>query len=276
MICGCEGDLVPCDQCQKASHAGCLKLKYGLDGELHCPYCKSRLGNTTAVRITSSSAARPRKVRLTRMIKDTLQELGSGCVLCKTKEFAVETFCAVTIIVCHQWEKEYHVGCLRFHGRCDLKAYPGKWFCCSDCNLIHAALRAIVFHGPKVVPGLLLGTLMKEEGKPTNELGVEIHWQLLGGQYQPSSDLLPKVAAIFQDAFNPIIKRGHDLIHAMIYGMSEAGECFEGMFSAVLMIESVIVSAEFLGFLVRTLRNYLCLLLVEEVKERATSELFFS
>lgn len=44
-----------------------------------------------------------------------------------------------------------------------IQAYPGKWFYCLDYDIIHAALRNLVFH--KIVSESLLTILKKNEEK---------------------------------------------------------------------------------------------------------------
>eukprot|EP00882_Tetradesmus_deserticola_P028427 GHRQ01031665.1.p3 GENE.GHRQ01031665.1~~GHRQ01031665.1.p3 ORF type:complete len:105 (+),score=32.48 GHRQ01031665.1:453-767(+) len=47
--------------------------------------------------------------------------LGSGCVLCYEPDFLRGAFGERTIMICDTCEREFHVGCLRRHGRADLK-----------------------------------------------------------------------------------------------------------------------------------------------------------
>ena len=51
-------------------------------------------------------------------------DLGGGCMLCDVKDFQREGFTDLTVILCDQCEREFHVGCLREHGRADLTGLP--------------------------------------------------------------------------------------------------------------------------------------------------------
>jgi hypothetical protein len=51
--------------------------------------------------------------------------LGSGCVLCHEPDFLRGAFGERTIMICDTCEREFHVGCLRSHGRADLKEVRG-------------------------------------------------------------------------------------------------------------------------------------------------------
>ncbi|CAL5437544.1 unnamed protein product [Camellia sinensis] len=73
--------------------------------------------------------------------------------------FSVENFDERTVMLCDQCEKEYHVGCLRDSGLCDLKELPrDKWFCCDDCNRIHECFDPIVASsGCDLIPVMVCG-----------------------------------------------------------------------------------------------------------------------
>ena len=47
-----------------------------------------------------------------------------GCVLCKEKNFQREGFSDLTVILCDQCEREFHIGCLRKHKDIDLDGLP--------------------------------------------------------------------------------------------------------------------------------------------------------
>ncbi|KAI9388125.1 hypothetical protein POPTR_009G016832v4 [Populus trichocarpa] len=70
------------------------------------------------VQIDGGNFARPTVIRLTRVGKIPEYNVGD-CVVCSAK-------------------KEFHVGCLRESGLCDLEEIPeDNWFCCQDCNNIY-------------------------------------------------------------------------------------------------------------------------------------------
>jgi hypothetical protein len=52
---------------------------------------------------------------------------GAGCVLCSAPDFLRGAFGARTIILCDTCEREFHVGCLRTQGHCDLHEVRREW-----------------------------------------------------------------------------------------------------------------------------------------------------
>ena len=47
-----------------------------------------------------------------------------GCVLCDEKNFQRNGFTDLTVILCDQCEREFHVGCLRQHMNINLEELP--------------------------------------------------------------------------------------------------------------------------------------------------------
>ena len=59
--------------------------------------------------------------------RDVIHDLdhdAGGCNICGRPDFALGVFCDRTMILCDQCECEFHVGCLRKAGRCDLSQLP--------------------------------------------------------------------------------------------------------------------------------------------------------
>ena len=59
--------------------------------------------------------------------RDVIHDLdhdAGGCNICGRPDFALGAFCDRTMILCDQCECEFHVGCLRKSGRCDLSQLP--------------------------------------------------------------------------------------------------------------------------------------------------------
>ncbi|KAK9123526.1 hypothetical protein Sjap_013128 [Stephania japonica] len=222
-VCDDGGDIIFCSRCPRAFHAGCLELRCTPEGGWNCPYCKDKIELGGKLLNESSGRIRRITIRLTRIVRDPESEIG-GCAVCRDHDFSVSNFDARTVMLCDQCEKEYHVGCLRNHGLCDLKELPkGKWFCCDDCSRIHAALQKLFLCGARVIPPSLFSTINRKliEKGMTEELGNDVQWQLLSGKVGSLCDrsLLSRAAAIFRECFDPIVERsGRDLIPAMVYG----------------------------------------------------------
>nr|KYP74110.1 Chromodomain-helicase-DNA-binding protein 4 [Cajanus cajan] len=243
-VCGDGGDLILCNGCPRAFHAACLGLQCVPDSGWQCLNCRDNAGNGR-----ESSIVRPIMIRLTRVDKTPEFEMG-GCVVCREHDFSVAKFDERTVIICDQCEKEYHVGCLRDIGLCELEELPkDKWFCCDDCNRIYVALQNSVSAGADIIPASLSERLIRkhaEKGLCTYGVMNDIQWRILSGKsrYPEHLPLLSRAAAIFRECFDPIVAiSGRDLIPVMVYGRNISGQEFGGMYCIVLIVNSVVVSA---------------------------------
>ncbi|KAH1216672.1 Increased DNA methylation 1 [Glycine max] len=243
-VCGDGGDLILCNGCPRAFHAACLGLQCVPDSGWQCLNCIDNAGNGR-----ESSIVRPIMIRLTRVDKTPEVEMG-GCVVCREHDFSVAKFDERTVIICDQCEKEYHVGCLRDMGLCELEELPkDKWFCCDDCNRIYAALQNSVSAGAEIIPASFSELIIrKHEDKGLCTYGAmnDIQWRILSGKsrYPEHLPLLSRAAAIFRECFDPIVAiSGRDLIPVMVYGRNISGQEFGGMYCIVLIVNYVVVSA---------------------------------
>ncbi|KAM7464088.1 hypothetical protein LguiA_032209 [Lonicera macranthoides] len=243
-VCGDGGQLIICDGCPRAFHSVCLGLQCAPTGDWHCPYCRDKFGPGRK----AAGESKPIIIRLTRVVKPPEVEVG-GCVVCRAHDFSVAKFDERTVMLCDQCEKEYHVGCLRSTGLCDLKELPkDKWFCCNDCDTIHVAMQNLVLNGAEVVPNSIQVAINKKNlEKGLIEVASEdIQWRILSGKsrYPEHLPFLSRAAAIFRECFDPIVaKSGRDLIPVMVYGRNISGQEFGGMYCVVLIVKSVVVSA---------------------------------
>ncbi|KAL2941733.1 Increased DNA methylation 1 [Bienertia sinuspersici] len=182
-------------------------------------------------------------------VKKSGVDYGGNCVLCSAHDFSVNKFDDRTVIICDQCEKEYHVGCLREGGFCDLKELPkDKWFCCNDCNRIFSSLRNLVVKGSEMIPFSETSKINKklvEDG--LSEVAYhDVQWRLLNGKHCLREDLplLSKVIYLLRKGFDPITTiAGKDLIPMMVHGKNVSGQEFGGMYCVVLTVESAVVSA---------------------------------
>ncbi|KAF7818520.1 Increased DNA methylation 1 [Senna tora] len=241
-VCGDGGDLILCNGCPRAFHTACLGLQCVPESSWCCLSCRDNNGK-------EAPTTMPIMIRLTSVVKTKDYETG-GCVVCRENDFSVVKFDERTVIICDQCEKEYHVGCLRDSGLCELEELPkDKWFCCDDCNRINAAVQSLVCTGSEIIPASLSDLIYRkheERGLCIDGHLNDIQWQILRGKsrYPDHLPLLSRAAAIFRECFDPIVAiSGRDLIPVMVYGRNISGQEFGGMYCVVLIVKSVVVSA---------------------------------
>ncbi|KAL3849575.1 hypothetical protein ACJIZ3_011457 [Penstemon smallii] len=256
-ICEDGGDLLCCEKCPRAFHPECVDLSDIPKGTWYCRYCqnmieKSKFEERSANAIAAGRVAGVDPVeeitkRCIRIVKTFESEVG-GCAICRGLDFTKEVFDDHTVIICDQCEKEYHVGCLREQNMDNLKAVPkDSWFCCIQCNEINSALQKLIDDGEQRLPEFLssiLKTKYEEQGS-----GPDIKWRLLRGREAPIAMRKPLSAAVsvFHEQFQPIADsstQNADLIPDMVYGRAiKNGPDYGGMYCAILMVNSVVVSA---------------------------------
>ncbi|KAF3454212.1 hypothetical protein FNV43_RR04659 [Rhamnella rubrinervis] len=248
-VCGDGGDLILCGGCPRAFHAACLDFKQVPERNWHCPDCKDKFDPKKTASGESSNISRPIVIRLTRVVKAPGFEIG-GCVVCRDHDFSAAKFDERTVMLCDQCEKEFHVGCLRKAGLCDLKELPkDKWFCCDDCRRINMALQNSVSIGAEIVPSSLSCAIIRkhaDKGLFIDGVMGDVQWRILSGKsrYPEHLPFLSRSAAIFRECFDPIVaKSGRDLIPVMVYGRNISGQEFGGMYCVVLIVRSIVVSA---------------------------------
>ncbi|CAL5357836.1 unnamed protein product [Camellia sinensis] len=144
-------------------------------------------------------------------------------------------------------EKEYHVGCLRDSGLCDLKELPrDKWFCCDDCIRIHVALQNLVLVGAEMIPASVSYAIHRkhvEKGFTDGVSNDDVQWRILSrrSRYPDHLPVLSRAVAIFRECFDSIVaSSGRDLIPVMVCGRNISGQEFGGMYCVILIVKSVV------------------------------------
>ncbi|XP_030926311.1 uncharacterized protein LOC115953027 isoform X1 [Quercus lobata] len=259
IICLDGGNLLLCDGCPRAFHKECASLTTIPRGDWYCTYCQNMFQREKFVEYNENALAAGRvsgidpieqiSKRCIRIVRNIDAEL-SGCVLCRGYDFSKSGFGPRTILLCDQCEMEFHVGCLREHKMAFLKELPkGEWFCSMDCTRINSTLQKLLLKGAEKLPDSLLDVIKrKEEERGLQSFNnIDVRWRLLSGKItSPETRFyLSEAVAIFHNCFAPIIDSvsGRDLIPAMVYGRNIRSQEFGGMYCAILMINSSVVSA---------------------------------
>ncbi|KAH0451495.1 hypothetical protein IEQ34_018794 [Dendrobium chrysotoxum] len=176
--------------------------------------------------------------------------LGS-CMICRGGDATLNfgNICDNTMLFCGQCGRMFHVGCLRLHEICDIKARPSPpdtWLCGDKCIKIHADLLNFVQDGPMSILESLLTSMHSSVGSTVHtHTQIDVHWQLLSGIFQgdKSKLLLQQAMKIFQEAFGAVYKGYRDVLSTKVNGEKGVVEFFGGMFCAVVVVKSKIVSA---------------------------------
>jgi hypothetical protein len=142
--CGDGGELVLCDGCPAAYHQDCLGLDSVPAGDWYCQDCQLQqsaatgnghrvVGKQRLKRRTKTLLTKDRITgRCTRLLQVPETVILGGCVFCKSGSFAKTGFGPMTILLCDQCEREFHVGCLKEQGLADLTV---SFYLCHLCSL---------------------------------------------------------------------------------------------------------------------------------------------
>lgn len=95
-------------------------------------------------------------------------------------------------------------GVLIYLSRILLQELPkDKWFCCDDCNNIHAALQNLVYNGAERIPAPLSDTIIRkhaDRGIFIDGVTDDVQWRVFSGKsrYPEHLPFLSRAAAIFR------------------------------------------------------------------------------
>ncbi|XP_073144527.1 uncharacterized protein [Henckelia pumila] len=259
-ICEYGGQLLCCDNCPRAFHAGCIRQPSIPQEKWYCKYCENMFQKANAAKLNANAIAAGRvagvdpleeiKQRCIRIVGILEADVG-GCALCRGHDFSAAEFNDSTVIICDQCEKEYHVGCLREHKIDDLKELPeNEWFCCTECLTTNSTLQKLISDGEQMLPQPFLDIVrMKcEEKGLENASDLDIKWRVLSGKTasEDTRGWLSAAVNIFHDRFDPIADSStgrRDLIPDLVYGRQFKDQDLCGMHCAILIVNSEVVSA---------------------------------
>ncbi|XP_073040451.1 uncharacterized protein [Primulina eburnea] len=264
-ICEGGGKLLCCDNCPRAFHADCVPHSSVPHSSIpqekwFCKYCENMFQKAEAAKLNANAIAAGRvagvdpleeiKQRCIRIVGILEADVG-GCALCRGHDFSAAEFNDSTVIICDQCEKEYHVGCLRENKIDDLKELPeNEWFCCTECLNTNSTLQKLISDGEQMLPQPVLEVVKKkcEEKGLENASDLDIKWRVLSGKTasQDTRAWLSGAVNIFHDRFDPIADSStgrRDLIPELVYGRQFKDQDLCGMYCAVLIVNSEVVSA---------------------------------
>uniref|UniRef100_A0A7I4AT81 PHD-type domain-containing protein n=1 Tax=Physcomitrium patens TaxID=3218 RepID=A0A7I4AT81_PHYPA len=264
--CSGSGDLKRCHGCEESWCDKCTKgIEKDSEGRWYCRMCRQdslkvaqngQKGSEKIMEGMSNIAETNEQGRCIRHL-DGPREVG-GCAICKKWNLSKTGFVdGMTILVCDQCGREYHVSCLKDSGVDDLNELPdGEWFCHKDCKVIDEILAQLVANGPELLSNSTISGLLesrqqlssaKEKIESSNP---RFEWQILCGKGSSPADVqtLAEAENIFTDCSDPIrdVKTGKNLIPLMVQSRRTKDHDFEGVFCVVLKLNGKVVSAALL------------------------------
>jgi N-acetylglutamate synthase-like GNAT family acetyltransferase len=181
-----------------------------------------------------------------------------GCAICKKWNLSKSSFVdGMTMLVCDQCGREYHVSCLKDKGVEDLNELPeGEWFCEKDCKVIDEILTQLVANGPESLSDSIISELLESRQlqsgarERAESSSPSFGWQILCGRGGDNANVqtLGEAVNIFTECSDPIRdpKTGRNLIPLMVHSRRSKEYDFEGVFCVVLKRNGKVVSAALL------------------------------
>ncbi|TKY74975.1 Increased DNA methylation 1 [Spatholobus suberectus] len=209
-LCRYGGELVLCDRCPSSFHLSCLGLDLVPDGDWFCSACCCKI------------CKRPRH-----------------------KEDCADNVDVDSVLICHQCERRYHVGCLKglgFTGKeIHLDNININWFCSSACEKIFFSLQKLMGKPIRVGGDNLTWTLLKAV-KSDNIGESDRTWN----EVERSSQKLSVALGVLRECFDPVIDAffGRDMMAEVVFSRgSELNRLnFRGFYTVVLERDEEVIS----------------------------------
>ncbi|XP_024380452.1 uncharacterized protein [Physcomitrium patens] len=178
----------------------------------------------------------------------------SGCAICKKWTLKKCGF-DMTMLVCDQCGREYHVGCLRESGILD-ELPEAEWYCQPNCQHIVQVLSQLVANGPELLSDNIVNDLL--ESRQHQQGIVEMAessspvfgWQILhgAGENPVNGRTLAQAVEIFTECSDPIkdAPSGQNMIPIMVYSRRFKDYDFDGIYCVVLTLNEKVVSTALL------------------------------
>ncbi|KAK7410090.1 hypothetical protein VNO78_00603 [Psophocarpus tetragonolobus] len=251
-VCRYGGELVLCDRCPSSFHLSCLGLENVPDGDWFCPTCCCKI------------CKQPR------------------CTQDRAKNVDVNS-----VLVCHQCEGKYHIGCLKALGYTNMGKEQDhvdneNWFCSGDCEKMFLSLQKLVGKAINVGADDLTWTLLQSV-KSDSSSESDLIWD---GPSQIENKLSVALS-LLRECFDPVIDAfsGREMIADVVFSRgSELNRLnFRGFYTVVLEKDEKVVSVAtirifgkrvaeipFVATRMQCRRQGMCGILMREIEKQLT------
>lgn len=177
-----------------------------------------------------------------------------GCAICKKWTLKKSGF-DMTMLVCDQCGREYHVGCLRESGMED-ELPEADWYCQPDCQQIVQILSQLVANGPESLSESIVSELLESRQHQQGVIEMAesnspvFGWQILHGVNNNSVNArtLAQAVDVFTECSDSIedAPSGQNMIPLMVKSQNFKDFDFGGIYCVVLKLNEKVVSTALL------------------------------